>query len=160
MSDNAYQTVTDIARKVGICMLTSTAEDGTLQSRPMATQEVEFDGDAWFFAPLDSSLTSDISRRPEVNVSYAGSGSWLSLAGQAEVVRDEARKAALWNNNVEAWFPGGASDPNVVLIRVSATSAQYWDTPGGKPVALLEMARARLRGEQPNPGTSETVDLD
>lgn len=65
----------------------------------------------------------------------------------------------LWNNATEAWFPGGEQDPDVVLLKVSAVSAQFWDAPGKLP-ALLDMVKARLTGEQAGDvGTSKSTDL-
>ncbi len=159
MTQDAYRTVTDIAKKVRTAMITSIAADGSLHSRPMSTQEVEFDGAAWFFVARDSDLVAEVARDPRVNVGYAGSGSWLSLSGSAKIVEDDVRKKQLWNEFTTAWFPDGPEDTDVVLIRVDAESAEYWETPGGKPRALLSMAKARVTGERPDPGTHEAVDL-
>jgi general stress protein 26 len=159
MSRDEYREITDIARKVRTAMVTSTTSDGSLHSRPMSTQDVEFDGAAWFFVPRDSDLVAEVERDPRVNVGYAGSSAWLSLSGNATVVVDEARKKELWNGFVEAWFPDGPEDSGVVLLRVDAESAEYWDTPGGKPRALLSMAKARLTGSEPDPGEHASVDL-
>jgi general stress protein 26 len=159
MSDDAHRTVSEIARKVRTAMFTTTTPDGSLHSRPMATQEADFDGSAWFFVARDSELVAEIARNPQVNVGYAGSGSWLSLSGPAELVDDPARKRELWNEFTAAWFPDGPDDPGVALVRVDGESAEYWETPGGKPRALLAMARARLTGSTPDPGHNETLDL-
>jgi general stress protein 26 len=34
----------------------------------------------------------------------------------------------LWNNPVEAWFPGGKQDPNLALLRVDIDDAELWET--------------------------------
>jgi general stress protein 26 len=159
MTKDDYQAITDIAKSVRTAMFTSSGPDGALHSRPMSTQEVEFDGAAWFFVSRGSELIAEISGNPRVNVAYSGSSSWLSLTGSAQVVDDDARKKELWNQFVAAWFPKGPEDPEVVLVRVDGESAEYWDTPGGKPRALLSMAKARLTGGVPDPGTNATVDL-
>jgi general stress protein 26 len=158
--EQEYATVTRIAREVGVCMLTTSSVDDGLRSRPMATQVVEFDGDAWFVAARNSTLVADIAADPHVNVAYAGSGSWLSLSGRAVLVEDETKKGQLWNDRVQSWFPNGPRDPNVVLVKVEAHSAEYWDSPGGKPIVLAKMALARARGTTPNPGSSGTVNLE
>lgn len=159
-AEDEYAKVVEIAREVEMCMVTSHSIEGGLRSRPMATQRVETAGQAWFFAARDSSLLADIAQHPEVNAAYAGSSVWLSLSGQAEMVDDETTKHQLWNDHIEAWFPNGSSDPNVVLVKVVPESAEYWDSPGGTPVALAEMAAARESGRQPDPGGSATVQLE
>ena len=49
-------------------LFTTIAPDGTLMSRPMALQEVEFDGDLWFFASRSSRKVAHIAVNPQVNV--------------------------------------------------------------------------------------------
>lgn len=159
MNDDDHRIVTEIARKVRTAMITSRGADGKLTSRPMTSQQVDFDGTAWFFVSRTADLVADIARDGQVNVGYAGSGSWLSLSGTASVVDDRARKNELWNEFVQAWFPNGPDDPDVVLLKVDADSAEYWNTPGGKPRALFEMAKARVTGNRPDPGDNYTVDL-
>lgn len=159
MAKDELTTIRSIMKDVRVAMLTSTSADGTLTSRPMATQEAEFDGDAWFLLSRGSDLAGEIATQPEVNVAYSSSDSWLSLSGRAELVVDDRQKAMLWNNAAEAWFPGGEQDPDVVLLKVSAVSAQFWDAPGKLP-ALLDMVKARLTGEQAGDvGTSKSTDL-
>jgi hypothetical protein len=34
----------------------------------------------------------------------------------------------LWNNQVEAWFPGGKDDANSALLRVDIDNAELWET--------------------------------
>ncbi len=53
-------------------MLTTRAPDGTLVSRPMALQEVEFDGDLWFFADAGSRKVAHLAADPQVNVTVGG----------------------------------------------------------------------------------------
>ena len=46
--------VTELIKDIKISMFTTVDEQGDFISRPMAQQEVEFDGDLWFFAERDS----------------------------------------------------------------------------------------------------------
>lgn len=77
------------------CMLVTSGDDGRLKAHPMTTQEADDHGDAWFIASSRSETVADIRARPQVNVSYAGSSSWLSIAGRATVVQDAAKKEEL-----------------------------------------------------------------
>lgn len=159
MMQNDMETVRSIMKGVRVAMFTTTGRDGTLTSRPMTTQEADFDGDAWFITSRDSDTAKEIAEHPGVNVAYSSSTSWLSLAGRAQVLDDQAKKAELWNTFVEAWFPGGKDDADVVLIKVTGESGQYWDSPG-RIAALVDMAKARITGKQAgNVGSSGTVDL-
>jgi general stress protein 26 len=113
--DEDVAKVTELVKDMRMGMLTTVDVDGSLVSRPMAAQETEFDGDLWFYADGDSSLVGQLETKPQVNVSFSSSSSWVSIAGSAEVVRDPAKAKELWNSWVEAWFPDGPETPGRVL---------------------------------------------
>lgn len=152
--------VADLLRGEKIAMLTSRAPDGTLTSRPMTLQQVEFDGDLWFVTERSGPLITHVAADPQVNVAVAGSTSWVSLTGTATLVEDDARKRDLWNPVLDGWFEQGPESPEIVLIRVDATSAEYWTTgPGGRVATLVQLVKAKVSGERFEGGESERVDM-
>ena len=163
---NEVPTPTESRRKVGelikdvrIAMLTTVDEAGRLVSRPMPTQDVEFDGDIWFIAQRDSELARQIGGgRTEANVAYAGSSTWVSVSGKARVVNDPAKLREEWNRFTDAFFEGGPEDPNIVLILIEGESAEYWDSPGGKVTQLANLAKSLVKKE-PIEGDNRIVDL-
>ncbi len=157
--DDGTRTVAELIEGQRIAMLTTTAPDGTLMSRPMALQEVEFDGDLWFFAERSSRKVAQIGVNAQVNVTVGSGSTWVSLTGRARVVEDDAKKRELWNAFVEAWLPGGPDAPEVALIRVDADSAEYWDSPGGRIATLISFVKAKATGERFEGGENERVDL-
>lgn len=159
MTTDDTQKVAELLRGERFGFLTTITMDGRLTSRPMTLQEVEFDGDLWFFAERGSNPVEHIAASPEVNVGVGHGGSWVSLTGDAVVVDDVAKKRELWNSAVEAWFPQGPDDDSVVLIKVEADSAEYWDTPGGRVATLLSFAKAKVTGRRIEGGENEKVDL-
>lgn len=142
-----------------IAMLTSIGADGTLLARPMALQEVEFDGDLWFFAERDSRKVANVTANPQVNVTVGSAATWVSLTGTAVVVDNPAKKRELWSEAVKAWFPDGPDDPGLVLLKVVADSAEYWDTPG-RLATLVSYAKARVTGERMEAGENARVDME
>jgi general stress protein 26 len=74
-------------------------------------------------------------------------------------VDDPAKARELWNSWVEAWLPQGPEDPNVVLVKVTAASAEYWDTPGGRIASVLSFAKSKVTGERYDGGEHGAVDL-
>jgi general stress protein 26 len=158
VSDEQTRTVAELIKDHRIGMLTTRDPFGTLISRPMALQEVEFDGDLWFFAERDSRKVLHVGASPQVNVTVSGSGSWVSLTGEASVVEDVGKKRQLWNAGAEAWLPQGPDDDSVVLIRVEGHSAEYWDTPG-RLATVLSFAKSKVTGERFSGGENERVDL-
>lgn len=157
-TNDPVATVARLLRDQRLGVLTTIAPDGTLMARPMALQEVEFDGDLWFFAERSSRKVAHVATHPQVNVAVGSGGTWVSLTGTAEVVDDSAKKHELWSAGVEAWLPDGPDSPEAVLLRVSAESAEYWEAPGGRVATLLSFVRAKVTGERLH-ATNDTVDL-
>src|SRR4051812_49203870 len=58
----------DLMKGQRTAMLTTTAPDGSLRSRPMAMQDSPFDGVMWFFTDRGSEKTTEIRRDAQVNV--------------------------------------------------------------------------------------------
>ena len=158
-ADSGITTVAELAKDIRIGMLTTVDPDGHFVSRPMAQQEVEFDGDLWFFAERDSRKVAHIVANPHVGVTLTSNDSWISLDGDAEIVDDTVKAKELWNQWVEAWMPEGPEDPNVVLIKVNGHTAEYWDTPGGRIASVISFVKAKVTGERYDGGENERVRL-
>ena len=60
---------------------------------------------------------------------------------------------------VEAWFPDGPDTPGLVLLKIDAESAEYWDTPGGRIASAISFAKSKLTGERYDGGENEIVDM-
>lgn len=88
--EEAVETVRKLIKGIDMAMLTTISEEG-LVSRPMKTQEVEFDGDLWFLTKKDTSKFGEILYDPRVNVVYADK-SYVSIRGTAEIVTDVSKK--------------------------------------------------------------------
>jgi general stress protein 26 len=160
MTDQAeVAKLAELVRKFRIAMLTTVSPDGALTSRPMAVQETEFDGDLWFFAQRDSDQVRQLRADPTIGVALSSADTWVSISGTAELVEDRAKARELWNSAVEAWFPNGPDDPEVVLLKVHADGAEYWDSPGSKVMTVLSYAKSKLTGKRPDVGENEKVDL-
>ena len=150
--------VRELIKDSRIAMLATLDPEGRIVSQPMATQDVEPDADLWFIAEQSSEKVANIRRAPRGNVSYSSNDSWVSVAGTAEVVDDTAKLEELWNTFTDAWMEGGPENPENILIRVSAGSAEYWDSPGSKVTQVLNLLKAKATGERYE-GDNRTVDL-
>ena len=146
---------------IKIAMMTTADTDGTLRSRPMATQAQEFDGDLWFFTGKSSHKTAEIDADHRINLSYsdAGSSRYVSVSGTGRLVQDHAKAEAMWNPIYKAWFPKGLDDPDLCLLKVTPTQAEYWDTPGSAIVHAIGFVKAIATGKRADPGEHEKLDL-
>ncbi|MBA3913972.1 MAG: pyridoxamine 5'-phosphate oxidase family protein [Acidobacteriales bacterium] len=161
-TDSPVKKVAELIKKVKFALLTTRHEDGTLHSRPMATQQVEFDGDLWFFSGWSTEKVQELQQSPDVNVSFADPGDnvYVSVGGKGELVRDRKKAEELWNPLYKAWFPKGLEDPELCLLKIVATQAEYWDTPSSKMVQLAGFIKATVTGQRYEPGEHGEVKLN
>ncbi|MFG2055771.1 pyridoxamine 5'-phosphate oxidase family protein [Micromonospora sp. NPDC048930] len=156
---DARRRVTELIRDARVCLLTTTAVDGRLVSRPMALQAAEFDGDLWFFAYADSAKIRQIRVNPQVNVGFSDQrgNAWVSVAGTAQEGWDRARAEWLWHPLLRTWFPDGPDTPGITLLKVHAAAAVCRDASGGAVVDLLGFAPAAVTGRRPRAGRNREV---
>jgi general stress protein 26 len=143
----------DMVHDIRFAMFTTRHGNGHLHSRPMTTQNANLDEDSnlWFFMSRGGEPVADIIEDPTVNVVYADPSDdrYVSVSGTAAVIEDLAKKQQLWSKMAEAWFPGGAQDPDLALVQVAITHANYWDVRESKVVQLFKMAQAAVTGKPP-----------
>src|SRR5688572_26063776 len=94
----AIKKLNDLIEGIDFGML-MTIDGGHLRSRPMSTQDFEFDGDLWFFTSSKTHKIEEIEKDNRVNVSYAApeSNTYVSVSGTAEVVKDQAKIGEYWS---------------------------------------------------------------
>jgi general stress protein 26 len=153
--------VAELIKDIQIAMLTTDEGDGTLRSRPMATQKTEFDGSLWFFTQIHSGKVAEIQTERHVNVSYANTSkqSYVSISGTGTILQDRAKAAELWSPLLKAWFPKGLDDPTLALLRVDVTEAEYWEAPPSAVVRLVGFVKAIATGEQYLPGEHARIKI-
>lgn len=151
----------DLIKDMRFAMFTTRHSNGHLHSRPMTTQNSKLDEDAslWFFMSRAGEPVADLIADPTVNVVYAdpGEDSYVSVSGTAAVVEDMNKKHALWSKMTEAWFPGGPTDPDLALVEVKITHANYWDVDHSQVVQLFLMAKAVITGKPPKMGQQAEI---
>lgn len=144
-SDNqeAIKAVHELIKEIEIAMLTTVSEEG-LVSRPMKTQDVEFDGELWFLTKKNTGKFHELLRNSQVNIAYAGK-SFISIRGKAELVESIEKVKQFWSPAYEKFLETHVDDPNLILIKVEAETAEYWDT--GNPFKMVKFLFRRLLGK-------------
>lgn len=143
---------------IRVAMLTTLdTENNSLYSRPMVTQDIDFDGALWFFTQVHTLKVDEANNQP-VNISYvsADENRYVSVSGVAELVRDQKKIEALWKPLHAIWFPGGKNDPELALLKVTVLSAEFWDGPSNKMTQIFKVATAFATGN-PSMGANETL---
>lgn len=134
-------------------MLTSLGDEGDLYSRPMTQQELDDQGSLWFFTSDDQLLVHQLSVNPQANITFSEPARelYISLSGEASLLKDRARAQQLWNPAVAAWYPQGVDDPHLTLIRFDISLAETWDVHTNEMQQLFsgpEQAGAALNAGQ------------
>ena len=153
----------ELMKGIDIAMFTTIGEDGFPVSRPLSTQEAEFDGEVlWFFVRKDTPKVREIARNPRVNVAYASKerNVYLSVAGTARVRDDQAKIDELWNDALKAYFKRGRTDPNLTLIEVTVHSVQYWEGPSTGIGRMIAFVAARLGADESVMGENRLLRLE
>lgn len=159
--DEQIKKLAEMVKDIEFAMLTTVEPDGSLRSRPMATQKIEFDGDLWFFTRASSPKVDDVEHEQNVNASFARpeGQQYVSVSGKARLVRDRAKIEELWNPAYKAWFPEGLDDPDLALLKVSAEKAEYWDGNSSVVAHLVGFVKAVATGTAYHGGENEKIDL-
>lgn len=144
----AVQRLAELIKGFRFAMFTTRNAQGRLVAHPLTVQEAEFDGDLWFLVSKSATFVLDLDVDDRVGISLSSNDAWVSLSGTAELVGDQMKVRELWNPVVEAWFPDGPDDPNVGLLKFTAHSAEYWDSPGGRIASLFSFVKSKVTGEQ------------
>ena len=155
-----------LIEKIDVAMLTTREAEGSLVSRPMATQKPVAGVDLWFMTSSETHKVESLEGHPEVNLMYFSGSTkeWVSVSGTATLSRSPARIRELYRKEWKAWlgdrgapYDGGPTDPRIVLIDVHAHDANYFKTHDSRPVMLFKVAKAMITGKPPDLGTVQHV---
>ena len=159
--ESDFEKLREIIKDIDLCMLTTVDENDDLHSRPMSLNgDVDEEGNLWFFTSSNSHKANEIERTPNVNVSFADTGDhrYVSISGKAELVRDRQTIKKLWKPVLKAWFPDGPDQPDVVLLKVKMTKAEYWEGPSSTIAQAVSFVSAIFTGRQVELGENKKLD--
>jgi general stress protein 26 len=130
-------------------MLTTLLPGSGLQSRPMTVIEFDGDGCFWFLCEHDPQEVNPSQRYQRVNVAISNEGksTFVSINGSGEVLRDARLRHRLWSRMARPWFPDGPDSPNLAVLKVTPTRAEFWDAPDSRVVRALAMATSIVAGK-------------
>ena len=103
------------------------ARDETPDEAVVMTAQLDKDADSaiWFFTTRDHQL----ARMGAATATFAGKGHDIFARFQGTLVEETSRERRdqEWSNFVEAWFPKGRSDPNLIMLRMELGKAEIWN---------------------------------
>src|SRR5690554_962643 len=112
----------ELVGKIEVAMLTTRRPDGSLVSRPMATQEREPIADLWYVTDIESHKLDELEHDSNVNLAFFDTKSWewISVSGTATISTDREQIRTLYKPDWKVWFgevdevrDGGPDDPRL-----------------------------------------------
>ena len=157
----AREKVRTLIKDIRVAMMATFASEGFMHARPMVARQQDGSSDLWFFTSRSAPVVSELRADPRVLLTYAEpkDQNYVSISGRGTVLEDHGKARELWAEPMRTWFPKGADDPDLILVKVDAERAQYWDAPSSAVVYAYGYAKARLTGERPDPGETSKVRL-
>lgn len=149
-----------LIKNISIAMLSS-IKDGHIHSRPMATSEIDKDGTIWFFTKDNSGKIEEIEKNNSVTLNYTNmaTNTYVTIIGKVELAGDKNKIEELWNPLLKAWFPKGAGDPEIGLLKFTPLNVEYWDGSSSKMVVLVNMIKSAITGKGYDTGGHDSFTL-
>ena len=95
----------------------------------------------WFFAAKDNRIAAGGSAMGQV--ATKDHRVFACIKGTLSEETDRAVREKHWDNHVEAWFPKGREDPNVLMLRLDIGDSEVW------VADLSDDCRKKLRTGEP-----------
>jgi general stress protein 26 len=162
-NSEAQAKLKEIAEDIRICMYCTMQHDSDVASRPMSTAQVAEDGAIWFFSSDNTGAAQQSQGGTEVCLNYASpaKNTYMCVMGTSEVVHDKTKMKELWSDILSTWFPDGLETPGIALLKVTPSSAHYWDSDITRLKILFSYLKAKVTGEPANgsEGTEGSLDV-
>ena len=129
---------------VPISTLMTVDTDGGPAGRPMQTARVDDDFTVWFATYKASHKIGEIGAAERVGVMWyrasetIAQNAYAQVRGTAVILDDQAIKDELWRDSWQKHFPGGKTDPDYVVIKVTPRKLDFFSMETG-PVQTVEL---------------------
>ena len=114
-------------------------DDDAESAAPMTAQlDAEANSAIWFFTGRNSRFAA----MGTATATYQSKGHdvFSRFSGVLSEETSRERLDKQWNNFVEAWFPGGKNDPNLLMMRMDLGEASIW----AGELGMINIARMML----------------
>ena len=162
INKEAIEKLKSLVDDIIICLFCTDlkTDDGSTCS-PMSAIKVCDQGNIWFFSEKDSDKNKVIASDKNVQLffSHPEKGSYLVVNGEAQIILDKTKVVELWTPVAKIWFKEGKDDPNISIIKVTPTTAYYWDTDGNRMINFIKMVASVVTGKNFVDGEEGSITL-
>jgi len=152
--------VWDLIDDIKFAMLVTHDGDGDeLRARPMHAHGDRDEDAVYFLTDRRHHNDDEINLNENVCIAFADNSGmrYVSVTGTATVIDDREKVDALWDPSNNAFWDS-KDDPNIRVLRVRPSTAEFWASPG-KIVTTVKMAAAAITGSKPDLGINRKVTL-
>lgn len=160
MAHHDQKRVWDLIDAIQFAMLVTHDGNGDeLHARPMHAHGKREEDTIYFLTDRRHHKDEEIQINDNVCLAFSDTSGhrYLSISGTATVVDDRQRVHDLWEASNKAFWDD-ENDPNIRVLRVRPTMAEFWES-AGKIVTTVKMAAAALTGAKPAFGENRKVAL-
>ena len=150
IGQEGLEKIKDLAAKAGSCFFCTQITTGqAFDTRPMAAEHIDDNGDFWFLSANDSNKNAELQADPAAQLLFQGSShsDFLSLYGRCAISTDKQKIDELWDPMMKTWFTEGKDDPRITVIKFTPTDGYYWDTKHGMAVAFAKRTYGAIVGQ-------------
>ena len=140
-------------------LVTHDGQGDELRARPMHAHGEREEDTIYVLTDRRHHKDDEIQVNDNVCLAFADTSGhkYLSVTGTASVLDDRQKVHDLWDASNKAFWEN-EDDPNIRVLRVRPSMAEFWDSPG-KIVTSVKMAAAALTGAKPDLGENRKVAL-
>ena len=151
MTADSQRQLDALLERFDTAMLITGTRTDMLRARPMAVAARRDGGVLYFATRVADGKLDELIADSRVAVTMQQSHRYVSITGIARIEIDRALAAEIWTPAMRVWFPQGAADPALMLIRVEPERAEFWDRSGVRALEFYWQAgHALVTGEQPD----------
>ena len=154
------RTIAETIEEAGVCMITTVDHSGGLASRPMIVQELDAEGNLWFFILSNSNLMNEIRRIPVVNITFTcGKEKFLSALAIGYEAFDDKKMHELWQPSMQKWFHEDWDGINLTFLKLDLQQIEYWGALHTRTFKIIDFVKTIARVEDAPNITYEKIDL-
>lgn len=126
---------------------------------PMSPLVRKNEGIIYFLTDVASEKVTENQGNSAVQLTFSNESAndYLFIEGKAQVSNDRAKIKELWTPFAKAFWES-EDDPNIRLIAVSPSHAEFWDGPGSI-AATAKMIYASVTGNKPDMGDNRETSM-
>jgi general stress protein 26 len=145
-------------KKARCIMLGSPNKDEHMQ--PMTPQVDDEEQIIYFYSDRYSDLGKAVIQAPSfVHLCHIDDDYQACLKGYLETHHESSTVEKFWNPIVGAWYPGGQSDPKLLMLKFTPEHAAVWASDKSTIGFAYEIAKANFTKTMPDVGRSAEIRL-